>query len=167
MTGRGLLQKIFGYRSHNRPGTGPRLEGRNCQPSRVLLILGVASHQVGEARESLSPPLKDQLQAQLDGAGASRTHGGIGSRDVRRGTLAAESSRRSGVVLPVAVLSAIGIGKIRMIQDVEELSTELGAEPFPEVPVLGYREIQIPEARIGEGVPTHRSKLPERRRNHR
>src|ERR1700687_863788 len=109
--------------------------------------------------------LENELQAQLHGATAARPDDGIGGGYVRRGTLATERAGRR-IVLTKTILSTVGIGKVGMVEDVEEFGAELHAEPFREMPVLGDGEIKVPEAGIAESVATHVPELSERRRNH-
>ena len=62
--------------------------------------------------------------------------------------------------MPETVLSAVGIGKVRMIENVEELGAELGTQAFAEVPVLGHREIQVAEAGVREEIAPHGAERP-------
>src|SRR5579863_2222271 len=62
------------------------------------------------------PHLERQLEPQLHGAGPSRTYGGISGCDVRCSASATKVSR-SGIVESKTILSAIGIGKIRMVEN--------------------------------------------------
>src|SRR5271166_4487155 len=106
-----------------------------------------------------------KLQAQLNRARATGTDDGVGSGDIWSSATATKASGR-GIVKTEAILSAVWIGKVRMVENVEELRPELGVEPFPEMPILGQGEVQVAEARIGEHVAAHVAKLPERGRNH-
>src|ERR1700728_2839917 len=89
--------------------------------------------------------LEGNFKSQLDRAGPTGTHGGIGSRYVWR-SASATKVWSAGIVQPEAVLSAIRIGKVWMIENVEELGAELSMQPLAKVPVLGHREVQVPEA---------------------
>jgi len=56
-----------------------------------------------------------------------------------------------------AILSPEGIGKIGMVEHVEEFGAELSAETFPELPILRDREIPVPKAGIAEDIAAHRA----------
>src|SRR5580704_4591719 len=110
-------------------------------------------------------PSEEKLQAQLNRARSTRANNGVGRGDIRSGTTATEV--RSGrIVQTETVLTAVGISKVRMIENVEELRAELSAKPLSELPVLCNREIEVTETRIGERVAAHVAELTERRRNH-
>jgi hypothetical protein len=57
--------------------------------------------------------------------------------------LAASGSSTRKSVVAGAAPDSTGIGKVRMIQDVEDLSPELSPESFPELPIFGDRQIQV------------------------
>src|SRR5450755_70951 len=76
--------------------------------------------------------LENKLGAELDRARSSRPHGRIGSRHIR-GRAAATEGLHRGIVQAESVLSAVRIGEVRMIEDVEELGAELEAIPFPKM----------------------------------
>src|ERR1700691_2995120 len=88
---------------------------------------------------SPTPQLERNLQTQLHGAAAAGTDNRVGGSHVRRGAATAERLHRR-IVQPEPVLPAVGIRKVRMIENVEELGAELGADFFAEMPVLGDRE---------------------------
>ena len=56
------------------------------------------------------------------------------------------------IVQAESVLSAVRIGEVGMVEDVEELGADLRAQPLAEVPVLGNGEIEVPEAGVAETV---------------
>src|ERR1700722_15126133 len=116
-------------------------------------------------RRTFRIALENKLGAELDRARSSRPHGRIGSGHIRRRAAASEGLHRR-IVQAESVLSAVRIGEVRMIEDVEELSAELEAIPFPKMKVLGEREIKVAETGVREHVPAHISELPERRRKH-
>src|ERR1700728_1923129 len=109
--------------------------------------------------------LKRELQSQLDGAASAGADHRVRRGYVRCGTAAAEGLHRR-IVQTESILAAVRIGKVGMVENVEELGAELGAEFFPEVPVLGNREIEVSEAGIGKQIARHVSELSQRRRNH-
>src|SRR5450755_1899598 len=109
--------------------------------------------------------LKDKLQPQLNGAVAARSNDGVGSGDVRSGAAATEATRRR-IIKTETILATVRIGEVGMIEDIEELSPELGAEPLAHMPVLRQREIHIAETRIGESVAAHIAECPQCWRNH-
>src|ERR1700723_177622 len=82
--------------------------------------------------------LEQQFQTELDGARAARSHHGIGRSHIRRGASAAECRRNRRIVLPKAILTAVWIGKVRMVQQIEELYAELGAQALSQPPVLSH-----------------------------
>src|SRR5580658_8992570 len=108
---------------------------------------------------------EENLQRELNRTRASGTYGRVRSGDVGSGTTASEASRR-GIIETKTVLSTVWIGKVGMIENVEELSAELGAVALAKVPVLCHREIEVAETGIGENVASHGAEGSERRRNH-
>ena len=108
---------------------------------------------------------ENQLQAELNRARASRTHGRVGGGDVRSGTAAAEATR-GRIIEAVTILAAIRIGEVGVVENVEELRPELGAEALAEMPVLRQREVHVAETGIGENVAAHVAERPQCRRNH-
>src|SRR5208337_121074 len=109
-----------------------------------------------EVRPRLVKPARSEnkLQAELNRARASRTHGRVGGGDVGSGTTAAEATR-GRIIEAETILPAIRIGEVGMVENVEELSPELGAEALAKMPVLRQREIEILETGIGENVASH------------
>ena len=55
-----------------------------------------------------------------------------------------------------SILSAEGIREIRMVEEIEEFDPELGAESFPEFPVLGHREIPVVKSGVAKDIAAHR-----------
>src|SRR5271169_4781251 len=106
-----------------------------------------------------------KLQAQLNRARSTRADHWVGRGDIWSGTTATKV-RGGRIIQTETVLSAVRIGKVRMVENVEKLRPELNMKPLPELPVLRQREVQVAETRIGERVPAHVAELPERRRNH-
>src|SRR6266853_3150807 len=101
-----------------------------------------------------SAPSENELQAELHRARASRANGWVGSGDVGRGTAAAEATH-GRIIEAKAILAAIRIGEVRMVENVEELRSELGAKALAKMPVLRQREIYVLETGIGENVASH------------
>ena len=96
--------------------------------------------------------LENQLQAQLDRAGASGSAEWVRCRLVRRYAPAAEN--------PWCRIVAANRARIRdnsVIQNVEEFGAELGRKPFFCLPILEQGKIPIAEARAAEHIPTRRS----------
>src|SRR5260370_14230006 len=108
---------------------------------------------------------ESQLQTQLNRTRTSRTHGRVGSRNVRSGATATEAAH-GWIVEAETVLTAVWIGEVRVIENVEELSPELGAHVLAEMPVLRHGEVHVAETGIGENVASHGAELPECWRNH-
>src|SRR5215831_19317023 len=98
--------------------------------------------------------LKSELQTQLSRTAAAGTNHGIGGGNVGRRTTTAKRARR-GIVVRETILSSKGVGKIGMIEDVEELSPELRTQTFAELPVLGQRAIHVAESGVPENVAAH------------
>src|SRR5208283_1521255 len=109
-----------------------------------------------EVRPRLVKPARSEnkLQAELNRARASRTHGRVGGGDVGSGTAAAEA-RDGRIIEAETILPAVWIGEVGMVENVEELSPELGAEALAEMPVLRQRKVHVSETGIGENVASH------------
>ena len=58
------------------------------------------------------------------------------------------------------------ISKIGMVEDIKEFGTKLDVHSLSQMPVLGQREIEVPETGVREHVPAHVSELAQGRRNH-
>src|SRR3984893_10357580 len=110
--------------------------------------------------------LEDELQRKLDGAAAPRTNDGVGTRSVRGFAAATESARRRRIVESQAILAPKGIGKVGMIEEVEDLGAELRCQAFLELEILGNGKIPVVETRVPEGVAAHRAEGPKGWRNH-
>src|ERR1700675_1052840 len=98
--------------------------------------------------QTFSQQSKEQFQTKLDGSAPSGANDRIRSRSVRRCTTAPKRAGGRRIVVGISVLSAKWIREVRMIQNIEELSPELGAEAVRELPILHHREIPVAEARI-------------------
>src|SRR5207245_6580370 len=98
-----------------------------------------------------SPRSENKLQAELNRARASRTHGRIGGGNVGSGTAASEAAH-GRIIEAETILAAVWIGEVGVVENVEELRPELGAEALAEMPVLRQREIHVLESVIGENV---------------
>src|ERR1700721_1490728 len=98
--------------------------------------------------------LESQLQPQLHGAGPARSHGWIGGGNVRRGAAAAEATH-GRIVKTETILSAIGISKVWMVKNVEELRAKLRVQAPAKIPVLGHREIKMGKTGAGDYVVSH------------
>ena len=68
--------------------------------------------------------------------------------------------------MSVSILPSEGIRKVRMVEDIEKLRAELGAESFFELPILGYREVPVAEARVAERVAAHGAESSDGGGNH-
>src|ERR1700736_5066533 len=98
-------------------------------------------------KSQLCLKLENELRPELNRAWTAGAYGGIGSCDVRR--RATPTKRNHGKIIQAkAVLSPVRVGKIRMIENVEELSSELEPHGFSKVEVLGHGEIEILEAGV-------------------
>ena len=102
--------------------------------------------------------LESELQSQLHGAAAARTDDGVGCGHVGRGASTTEGPH-GRIVQTESVLSAVGIGKVRMIENVKKLGAELSVDALSEMPVLGHREIEVSEAGVGKRVARHVAEL--------
>src|SRR5579863_2636499 len=109
--------------------------------------------------------LEAEFQAQLNGPGASRADNWIGRCYVRCDAATAKWWRR-WIVETEAILSAIRIGEVWVVENVEEFGAKLGVKPFPELPVLRKREIPVAEAGIVKRVTAHSAERSKRRRKH-
>src|ERR1700716_1211750 len=96
--------------------------------------------------------LESELQAQLYGAAAARPDDGVGRSDVRSGARTTKSRPADGryrrIVVAIAILPTVGIGKVRMIKNVKELHASLSAKVLAPFEVLGQRKIHNLEAGI-------------------
>src|SRR5712664_1124594 len=112
--------------------------------------------------------LEDELQSQLDGAGAARAENGIEGCYVRSGTSAAERAGRRICRSPTAVTigAAPRIGKVRVVENIETLSTELRPDPFRKFEFLSDGENKVVEACVTEDVAAHVPESVGRIRNH-
>src|ERR1035438_962586 len=108
---------------------------------------------------------ENKLQAELHRARASRTHGRVGGGHVGSGTTASEATH-GRIVEAETILAAVWVGEVGMVENVEELSPELGAEPLAEMKVLRQREVHVLETGIGENVAAHGAEGSQGRRNH-
>jgi hypothetical protein len=112
--------------------------------------------------------LEAEFQTQLHGTVTSRPEDGIGSRDVGSGAAATEAGTENRrIIHSKAILPTIRIRKIWMVEDIKELSAELGAESFTKLPILRYREVPVAESGVTEYIASHGAKSPQGRRNHR
>src|SRR5579864_294088 len=97
-----------------------------------------------------------QLQTQLDRAAASRSNDRIGCGPIGRGTTAAKAGAENrGIVHAKSVLSTERICEVRMVENVEELGSELGSEALLQPPALRNREIPIAKTGIAKRVAAH------------
>ena len=104
----------------------------------------------------MSGDLKDKLQAQLNGAGASGSEQRVLSRAVRRLAPTAET--------PITGKTATArVRENRFIENVEEFGAELSRKPFFYRPVLEQGKIPIAEAIVAEKIPGGCSKRAGRR----
>src|ERR1700675_247056 len=53
-----------------------------------------------------------------------------------------------------------------MVENVEELSPELGMDALPQMPILSHRKIEVAKSGIAEGVAAHVSELTQSWRDH-
>src|ERR1700722_766859 len=108
---------------------------------------------------------ENKFQAQLNRAAAAGADDGVGGGDVWRGATATE--RLNGrIVESETVLTAVRIGEIGGVENVEDLGPKLGAKAFAKMPVLGHGEVDVTESGVGEGVAPHVAELSEWRWKH-
>ena len=111
--------------------------------------------------------LKSELQTKLNRAGATGTNDRVGSSNIWCGTPTTEESATTRrIVVCISVLPAEWIGEIRVIENIEELRTELGSEMLTPLEVLGHGEIHVLESRIAEDVASHGAEGAECGRDH-
>ena len=110
--------------------------------------------------------LEEQLQAQLNGAGAARAENRIGAADVRSDAAASKSSANRRIVRRgPATLAAVRIGERDSVEQVKEFGPELRREPFLKFETLAYGHVPIPEASIAEDIASGGAERSDRRRN--
>src|SRR4029077_2296120 len=61
----------------------------------------------------------------------------------------------------------IGIGEVRVVENVKELASSLQAEALSELKVLDHRKVQINKTRAINHVPAHVAEVSGRRRSYR
>src|ERR1700731_3303474 len=108
--------------------------------------------------------LKDEFQAQLDGAGAARAEYRVEGGVVRSGAAAAERARLRWIgegPLAVSAGGPPGIGEIGVVEKVKGFHAELRPDSFPELKGFGNRKVHVAETGIAEDVATHVAKLAE------
>src|SRR4029077_6051818 len=111
--------------------------------------------------------LEGELQAKLNGASSTRTDYGVGSRNVGcRASATKKPSPTRRIVVCVSILTTERIREIRMVEEIEEFCSELCCQPFPELPVLGDREIYVAKSSVTEYVAAHCAESAEGRWNH-
>src|SRR5581483_2305012 len=107
---------------------------------------------------------ENQLQAELHGAAAARSNHRVRCSAVRRRATATELvAEQRRIVKAETILSAIRVGKIRMVQNIEKFGAELRTEALGEVPVLGNREIPVAEPGVAENIASRGSERSQRR----
>src|ERR1022692_162112 len=114
---------------------------------------------------NLIAPLERKLRTQLHRTRPARADRGVGGGYIRSSATATERTH-GRIIQPEPVLTAVRVGEVRVIEDVEELGAELKPHGFSKVEILSQREIEIPEAAVLEHVAAHVAELAERRRNH-
>src|SRR5689334_20388840 len=116
------------------------------------------------------PCLKDHLQAELDGASATRSQHRVDRRRVRCRATAAEKARTRGIggerSRTIAAGSVPRVGKVGMVEHVEEFRPELRRDSFLEVEILRDREVQVAVAGVAEYIPAQVTEGSKGRRNH-
>src|SRR5580698_7113052 len=109
--------------------------------------------------------LERELQTQLYRSASTGTDNRVRGGYVRCCASASERTSR-GIIVGESVLPTEWIGKVGMVENVEELRAELCTETLAELQVLGYGKVHILESRVPEDVASHRSEGAERGRNH-
>src|SRR5450432_3884402 len=122
----------------------------------------------GTASARNAATLENELQSQLHGPASTRSDDRVRRRYVRSRARAAETSRarHRWIVVSPTILTAEWIGKVRMIEHVEEFSADLHPHAFTEAEVLHDREVHVPETEITKRVAAHAAEGPGRRRSH-
>src|ERR1700722_11929422 len=126
-----------------------------------MLPIGLVIFQMNVACRGRTAPgpaptqrygLEREFQSKLYGAAAAGANHRVGGRNVWSGAGAAEpaGSGHRGVVVTPTVLSPKGIGKIRMIEQIEEFRAELHADALAKLKILHRRKIHVAEAEIAE-----------------
>src|SRR5229473_7982371 len=111
--------------------------------------------------------LKSELHTKLNRAGATGTNDRVGSCNIWCGTPTTEESATTRrIVVCISVLSAERVGEIGVVENIEELRAELGAEMLAPFEVLGHGQIHVLESRIAEDVATHGAERAECGRDH-
>src|SRR5450432_67705 len=95
------------------------------------------AYQVSSSVTAKQTASESKLQPQLNGAAASGTNHRIGGGHVGSGAGTAERTAR-GIVVRPPVLPAKRIGKVGMIEEVEEFHAELSGITLTQFPVLGH-----------------------------
>ena len=95
----------------------------------------------------------DQLETELDRTRPSCSEHGIGSGLVRRIASAPEIAgvARRGIVEP-GIGGPVGIGEVRVVENIEKLGAELGRKAFLDFRILDQGQIPVLESQIGEDI---------------
>src|ERR1700684_3060511 len=92
--------------------------------------------------------LEDELQAELDVAGAAAADDGVGGFDVGRGACEAEVAARE-------IFADRTEREDRVVENVEDFAAELQLEAFAEIPGFAERAVPIGKAGAAEDVAAH------------
>src|SRR5580692_8119242 len=141
----------------------------NKDSPRRAVVFGVLSAEMDCVRHGQGcKRLKNKLQTKLHGAATARADHWVGSRNIGSRTRAPKpaSSRDRRIIVSPAILTAEGVGEVRMIEDIEEFGPELHADAFTETEHLHRREVHIPEAEIAKRVASHRAEVTSGRWSH-
>ncbi len=58
----------------------------------------------------------------------------------------------------------IRIGEVRVVENIEELTSQLHSEAFPQLEILDDREVQVDETRPVDFITSHVAESPRRGR---
>src|ERR1700733_6753362 len=107
--------------------------------ARVAVISEKSRTELSPARYSLLTLLQDlerEFHSQLHRAWPAGANCGIGSSNVRRRAAATKRTNRR-IVQAKSILTAVRIGKVRMVENVEELDAGLEPHGFSKMEIFG------------------------------
>src|SRR5712692_2190424 len=102
--------------------------------------------------------LEPELDPKLDVPRSAAPDDGVCSRDVGREVGQTETAWVPQVVPRENQRSGLGVGDVRMVQDIEELPADLHADPLAEAKRLNHGEVPILERGPEEDIASHVAK---------
>jgi len=97
---------------------------------------------------------------------------GLAAANVRRRASTTEPRPASGrrrrrrIVVAIAILTTVGIGEVRVVEDIKQFYATLGPETFAPFEILCQGKVHIPETGVAEEVAAHCAERSECRANH-